>query len=44
MCNDYEQHVAWKAYCEMMQLLEWGVPARQTGASSREISRQRSRC
>jgi putative SOS response-associated peptidase YedK len=32
MCNDFEQHVAWKAYCEMMQLLEWGVPARQTAA------------
>ena len=32
MCNDYEQHVAWKAYSEMMQLLEWGVPARQSEA------------
>src|SRR5271155_5353657 len=32
MCNDYKQHVAWKAYCEMMQLLEWGVPARQSEA------------
>src|SRR5450631_1798884 len=32
MCNDYEQHVAWKAYCDMMQLLEWGVPARQSEA------------
>ena len=32
MCNDYEQHVSWKAYCEMMQLLEWGVPAYQSEA------------
>jgi putative SOS response-associated peptidase YedK len=32
MCNDYEQHVAWKAYCEMMQLLEWGIPKRQSEA------------
>ncbi|ACK52010.1 protein of unknown function DUF159 [Methylocella silvestris BL2] len=32
MCNDYEQHVAWKAYCQMMQLLEWGIPARQSDA------------
>jgi putative SOS response-associated peptidase YedK len=32
MCNDYEQHVAWKAYCEMMQLLEWGVPSQQSAA------------
>jgi putative SOS response-associated peptidase YedK len=32
MCNDYEQHVARKAYCEMMQLLEWGVPAYQSEA------------
>jgi hypothetical protein len=27
MCNDYEQHFAWKAYCEMMRLLEPdGIP------------------
>ena len=32
MCNDFEQHVAWKAYCEMMQLLEWGIPPRQCEA------------
>jgi putative SOS response-associated peptidase YedK len=32
MCNNYEQHVAWKAYCEMMQALEWGIPARQSEA------------
>jgi putative SOS response-associated peptidase YedK len=32
MCNAFEQHVAWKAYCEMMQLLEWGIPGRQTEA------------
>jgi putative SOS response-associated peptidase YedK len=32
MCNNYEQHVAWKAYCEMMQALEWGIPVRQSEA------------
>jgi putative SOS response-associated peptidase YedK len=32
MCTDFEQHVAWKACREMMQLLEWGVPARQSEA------------
>ncbi len=32
MCNDYEQHVAWKAYREMMQLLEWGIPPHQSAA------------
>jgi hypothetical protein len=32
MCNDFEQHVAWKAYCDMMQLLEWGVAFRQSEA------------
>ena len=32
MRNDFERHVAWKAYCEMMQLLEWGVPPRQSEA------------
>ena len=30
MCNAYEQHVAWEAYCRMMQDLEWGVPTRQS--------------
>ena len=30
MCNDYEQHVAWAAYCKMMEQLELGVPADQT--------------
>jgi len=29
MCNDYEQHVAWVAYCKEMQALELGVPTRQ---------------
>ncbi len=29
MCNDYEQHVAWEAYCKEMQALELGVPTRQ---------------
>lgn len=30
MCNDYEQHVRWAEYCEMMQALELGVPPQQT--------------
>jgi putative SOS response-associated peptidase YedK len=30
MCNDYEQHIAWKAYCKMMQELELGIPTTQT--------------
>jgi putative SOS response-associated peptidase YedK len=30
MCNDYEQHIAWDAYCRMMQHLEWGIPSEQT--------------
>jgi putative SOS response-associated peptidase YedK len=30
MCNDYEQHIAWKAYCKMMQELELGIPTQQT--------------
>lgn len=30
MCNDYEQHVRWKQYCDMMQALELGIPSQQT--------------
>ncbi len=29
MCNDYEQHIRWKEYCDMMQALELGVPTQQ---------------
>ncbi len=29
MCNDYEQHIRWTEYCEMMQKLELGIPAHQ---------------
>jgi putative SOS response-associated peptidase YedK len=36
MCNDYEQHVSWKAYCEAMAALEWGVP---TGQSEADLPR-----
>ena len=25
MCNDYEQHVTWAAYCKVMQALELGI-------------------
>jgi putative SOS response-associated peptidase YedK len=32
MCNNYEQHIAWRAYCEMTRALEWGIPARQSEA------------
>jgi putative SOS response-associated peptidase YedK len=31
MCNDYEQHVAWQEYCNMMQALELGIPTQQSG-------------
>jgi putative SOS response-associated peptidase YedK len=27
MCNDYEQHLKWIEYCELMQRLALGVPA-----------------
>lgn len=30
MCNAYEQHVTWEAYCKMMQDLEWGIPTEQS--------------
>lgn len=30
MCNNYEQHVTWAAYCDMMQRLAWGVPVEQS--------------
>ncbi len=30
MCNDYEQHVAWEQYCEMMQSLALGIPTHQS--------------
>ncbi len=26
MCNDYEQHIAWGAYCREMQAQELGIP------------------
>jgi putative SOS response-associated peptidase YedK len=30
MCNDYEQHIRWAEYVEMMQALELGIPTRQS--------------
>lgn len=30
MCNDYQQHIAWKAYCELMQKIELGIPTEQS--------------
>jgi len=30
MCNDYEQHILWKAYCDLMQALELGIPTQQS--------------
>ena len=30
MCNDYEQHVTWAAYCKMMQDLALGIPTQQS--------------
>ena len=29
MCNDYEQHIVWAEYCDLMQSLRLGVSARQ---------------
>ena len=30
MCNDYEQHLKWTEYCELMQKLALGVPVDQS--------------
>jgi hypothetical protein len=30
MCNDYQQHVTWAAYCKMMQELALGIPTQQS--------------
>jgi putative SOS response-associated peptidase YedK len=30
MCNEYEQQIAYAAYCRMMQVLELGMPTQQT--------------
>jgi putative SOS response-associated peptidase YedK len=30
MCNDYEQHIRYAEYCEMMQSLELGLPEHQS--------------
>jgi len=30
MCNDYEQHVKWRVYCDMMQALALGTPTDQS--------------
>jgi putative SOS response-associated peptidase YedK len=30
MCNDYQQHVLWEQYCEMMQSLALGIPTHQS--------------
>jgi hypothetical protein len=30
MCNNYEQHIAWEAYCKAMQEFELRMPTRQT--------------
>lgn len=30
MCNQIEQHIAYQAYCEAMQAIEWGIPTVQT--------------
>ena len=37
MCNDYEQHVAYAAYCQMMQALELGIPTEQTDADLPQV-------
>jgi putative SOS response-associated peptidase YedK len=33
MCNDYEQHVTWAAYCKKMQDLALGIPPQQSAAN-----------
>ena len=30
MCNNYQQHVTWEAYCAAMQALELGIPTEQS--------------
>ena len=30
MCNDFEQHILWEQYCEMMQSLALGIPTHQS--------------
>ena len=30
MCNDYEQHIRWAEYCDMMRRLELGISAHQS--------------
>ena len=29
MCNDYEQHIRWAEYCDLMQQLQLGIPTHQ---------------
>ncbi|UXN66589.1 SOS response-associated peptidase family protein (plasmid) [Phyllobacterium sp. A18/5-2] len=29
MCNDYEQHIRWAEYCDLMQALKLGIPTHQ---------------
>jgi len=29
MCNDYEQHIRWAEYCDLMQQFQFGIPAHQ---------------
>ena len=30
MCNDYEQHVQWRDYCDMMEARALGTPTNQS--------------
>jgi putative SOS response-associated peptidase YedK len=36
MCNSYEQHVSYQAYCAMMQALELGIPTQQSDLDFRQ--------
>lgn len=36
MCNDYEQHVAWAAYCEAMQMAALKIATRQIDMDLRQ--------
>lgn len=36
MCNDYEQHIAYAQYCQLMQELEWQIPTQQSALDLRQ--------
>jgi len=38
LCNEYEQQIAYDAYCRMMQQLELGTPTHQTELDLRQAA------